>query len=93
MRLSLKESRRALLNATAVDRKFGIRGPKTMGEALRKPLVLFLLAVPGDWLKEGPVFKEINQTGSHMFNMIAHRTLGAFTVVRLKGLQDRHVRI
>jgi hypothetical protein len=33
MRLSLKESRRALLNATAVDRKSGIRGPKMLGEA------------------------------------------------------------
>jgi hypothetical protein len=33
MRLSLKESRRNLLNATNLDRKSGIRGPKTMGEA------------------------------------------------------------
>jgi len=33
MRLSLKESRIKLLNATNLDRKSGIRGPKTMGEA------------------------------------------------------------
>jgi hypothetical protein len=39
MRLSLKESRMNLLNATNLDRKSGIRGPKTMGEALRQPLV------------------------------------------------------
>ena len=37
MRLSLKESRMQLLNATELDRKSGIRGPKTMGEALRQP--------------------------------------------------------
>jgi hypothetical protein len=35
MRLSLKESRTKLLNATNLDRKSGIRGPKTMGEALQ----------------------------------------------------------
>jgi hypothetical protein len=35
MRLSLKESRMKLLNVTNLDRKSGIRGPKTMGEALR----------------------------------------------------------
>jgi hypothetical protein len=34
MRLSLKESRMILVNATDLDRKSGIRGPKTMGEAL-----------------------------------------------------------
>jgi hypothetical protein len=34
MRLSLKESRMKMLNATNLDRKSGIRGPKTMGEAL-----------------------------------------------------------
>jgi len=34
MRLSLKESRMKLLNAPDPDRKSGIRGPKTMGEAL-----------------------------------------------------------
>jgi hypothetical protein len=28
-----------LLNATNLDRKSGIRGPKTMGEALRQPFV------------------------------------------------------
>jgi hypothetical protein len=33
MRLSLKESRTTLLNAANLDRKSGIRGPKTMGEA------------------------------------------------------------
>jgi hypothetical protein len=33
MRLSLKESRIKLLNATNLDRKSGIRGPKKMGEA------------------------------------------------------------
>jgi hypothetical protein len=33
MRLSLKESRTKLLNATNLDRKSGIRGPKMMGEA------------------------------------------------------------
>jgi hypothetical protein len=32
MRLSLKESRMVLLNATNLDRKSGIRGPKTMGD-------------------------------------------------------------
>jgi hypothetical protein len=35
MRLSLKESRTKLFNATSLDRKSGIRGPKTMGEAFR----------------------------------------------------------
>jgi hypothetical protein len=39
MRLSLKESRMQLLNATNLDRKSGIRGPKTMGEAQPQPLV------------------------------------------------------
>ena len=39
MRLSLKESRMKLLNATYLDRKSGIRGPKMMGEALRQPVV------------------------------------------------------
>jgi hypothetical protein len=33
MRLSPKESRTKSLNATNLDRKSGIRGPKTMGEA------------------------------------------------------------
>jgi hypothetical protein len=33
MRLSLKESRMIFLNATNLDRKSGIRGPKKMGEA------------------------------------------------------------
>ena len=33
MRLSLKESRMKLLNAITLDRKSGIRGTKTMGEA------------------------------------------------------------
>jgi hypothetical protein len=33
MRVSLKESRIKSLNATNLDRKSGIRGPKTMGEA------------------------------------------------------------
>jgi hypothetical protein len=33
MRLSLKESRMKLRKATNLDRKSGIRGPKTMGEA------------------------------------------------------------
>jgi hypothetical protein len=37
MRLSLKESRMKLLNATKLDRKSGIRGPKTMGEAQQQP--------------------------------------------------------
>jgi hypothetical protein len=37
MRLSLKESRMTLLNATNLDRKSGIRGPKTMGEAQPQP--------------------------------------------------------
>ena len=32
MRLSLKEGRMKLLNVTNLDRKSGIRGPKTMGE-------------------------------------------------------------
>jgi hypothetical protein len=39
MRLSLKESRRALLEATNLDRKSGIRGPKKMGEALQLPFL------------------------------------------------------
>jgi hypothetical protein len=39
VQLSLKESRMNLLNATNLDRKSGIRGPKTMGEAPRKPFV------------------------------------------------------
>jgi len=39
MRLSLKESRMKLLNATDPDRKSGIRGQKKMGEAPR-PLYL-----------------------------------------------------
>src|SRR5271170_564074 len=33
MRLSLKESRTKLLNATTLDRKSGIRGPKMMGRS------------------------------------------------------------
>jgi hypothetical protein len=33
VRLSLKESRMVSLNATNLDRKSGIRWPKTMGEA------------------------------------------------------------
>jgi hypothetical protein len=33
MRLSLKESRMKLLNANNLDRKSGIRGPKTMGRS------------------------------------------------------------
>jgi hypothetical protein len=33
MRLSLKESRMNLLNATNLDRKSGIRGPKKMGRS------------------------------------------------------------
>jgi hypothetical protein len=37
MRLSLKESRMKLLNATNLDRKSGIRGPKTIGEAHDSP--------------------------------------------------------
>src|SRR3984885_11634835 len=52
-------------NRLRADRSVGVphvrtsvRGPKTMGEALRKPFVLLLLAVLNDWL-EGPVFKEI----------------------------------
>jgi hypothetical protein len=36
MRLSLKESRMKLLNATNLDRKSGIRGPKMMGEARQR---------------------------------------------------------
>jgi hypothetical protein len=49
MRLSLKESRMKLLNATNLDRKSGIRGPKTMGEAPPKPFI------PGHPLKvRGP---------------------------------------
>jgi hypothetical protein len=40
MRLSLKESRINLLNATNLDRKSGVRGPKTMGEAQPKLLVI-----------------------------------------------------
>jgi hypothetical protein len=47
MRLSLKESRTKLLNATYLDRKSGIRGPKTMGEALRQPFVPGLRFFPG----------------------------------------------
>jgi hypothetical protein len=39
MRLSPKESRMGLLNATNLDRKSGIRGPKTMGEAQPQFLV------------------------------------------------------
>jgi len=39
MRLSLKESRTKLLNATNLDRKSGIRGPKKMGEAPPQPFV------------------------------------------------------
>src|ERR1700677_1170158 len=39
MRLSLKERRMKLLNVTNLDGKSGIRGPKTMGEALRQPFV------------------------------------------------------
>jgi hypothetical protein len=37
MRLSLKESRMKLLNATNLDRKSGIRGPKMVGEAQPQP--------------------------------------------------------
>jgi len=38
MRLSLKESRMKLLNATDPDRKSGIRGPKTTGRSPIKAL-------------------------------------------------------
>jgi hypothetical protein len=37
MRLSLKESRMKLLDANSLDRKSGIRGPKTIGEAHDSP--------------------------------------------------------
>src|SRR5271169_6269023 len=40
MRPSLKESRTTLLNAANLDRKSGIRGPKTMGEAQPQPFAL-----------------------------------------------------
>jgi hypothetical protein len=46
MRLSLKESRMKLLNATNLDRKSGIRGPKTMGEALNSLSYRTLRFVP-----------------------------------------------
>jgi hypothetical protein len=36
MRLSFKESRMKLHKATNLDRKSGIRGPKTVGEANQK---------------------------------------------------------
>ena len=39
VRLSLKESRMNLLNATNLDRKSGIRGPKTTGKAPPQPFV------------------------------------------------------
>jgi hypothetical protein len=41
----LKESRMKLINATKVDRKSGIRGPKTMGEALNSLSSRTLLSV------------------------------------------------
>jgi hypothetical protein len=46
MRLSLKESRMKLLNATNLDRKSGIREPKTMGEALNSLSYRTLRFVP-----------------------------------------------
>jgi hypothetical protein len=39
MRISLKESRTMSLNATNLNRKSGIRGPKKMGEAPPQLLV------------------------------------------------------
>jgi hypothetical protein len=46
LRLSLKESRMVLLSATNLARKSGIRGPKTMGEALRQPVIPDLSHLP-----------------------------------------------
>ena len=64
---------------------------------LAKPFEAFrsftALAVLDHWLKEGAVFQEIYQAGSHMIDVVTHCSLGAFTVVCFKGLQDRHVRI
>jgi hypothetical protein len=44
MRLSLKESRMKLLKATNLDRKSGIRGPKTTGAV--PPSKVFILQPP-----------------------------------------------
>jgi hypothetical protein len=41
MRLSLKESRMKMLNATNLDRKSGIRGPKTTGRSPPSKVCLF----------------------------------------------------
>jgi hypothetical protein len=46
MRLSLKESRMKMLNATNLDRKSGIRGPKTMGEALHSLSFRLITTLP-----------------------------------------------
>jgi hypothetical protein len=46
MRLSLKESRTKSLNATSLDGKSGIRGPKKMGEALNSFSFRTLPSVP-----------------------------------------------
>ena len=48
MRFSLKESRMKLLNVTNLDRKSGIRGSKTMGEAHHSFLFPTLLFVYQD---------------------------------------------
>jgi hypothetical protein len=93
MRLSLKESRMKLLNATSLDRKSGIRGPKTMGEAPHSLSVFCALGVLDDWLEQGAVFEEIYQAGSHMIDVVAHCSLCGFTVVCFEGLQNRQVGI
>jgi hypothetical protein len=49
------------------------------------------LTVLDHWLKEGAVFEEVYQTGSHMIDVVTHCSLGAFTVVCFKSLQDRQV--
>jgi hypothetical protein len=86
-------------NRLRADRSVGVphvrtsvRGPKTVGEALRKPFVLLLLAVLNDWL-EGPVFKEIYQAGPDMIDVVVHCSLCRFTIVCFEGLQDRQVGI
>ena len=64
MRLSLKESRMAFLEATNLDRKSGIRGPKTMGDPGFSYFALLARVTCAALLKESRM-KSINATGLH----------------------------
>jgi hypothetical protein len=60
---------------------------------LRRGFDPTVLAVFDDWFEEGAVFEELYQTGSHMIDVVAHRSLGAFSIIYFEGLQDRQMGI